>query len=571
MTLVRHVSIQNFRGIASLEWFPNPGINAIIGPGDTGKSTVLEALDLVLGARRSSFTDADFHKLDTSKPIIIDVTVGQLPKELLNLEAYIRFLRGYDDVFSWIVDEPEDGVEPAITLRLKVNGDCEPTWSLFTKRIDPEDLPRDVRLEHRALTSAQRLGASVSQHLAWGPRSVLTRLSDSKGGLTAILTSANRAARDKFDIEEAADLKPAIAAAQKIAKEMAVKGGLKATAALDARAVNVSNGAVALHADDIPLRALGTGSSRLMAAGLQAAAAAKVPILLLDEAEHGLEPHRIARLLHRLGSKEAKPIQQVFLTTHSPVVLRELSAGQLWFARLKPSATLELMGLGDLAVAQGLLRSHPEAFLSPTIMICEGPTEVGLCRGLDLWMISQGEGSLALHGIALVNGKGSDQWKTARGFLDLGFDVALFRDSDTVNVTSDAAFVASGGCVFCWDDGKAFEDQLFASIPLTSIPQLIAIAEKYRSPALIDQYLGSVGFTKAECQRVRDKPSDDDRSKLGQCARTCSWYKRTDIAEEVGRTVLGPQAGDLGGMLGSTLLSLAVWFSRNAPESDGNT
>ena len=130
MALVRHVSIQNFRGIASLDWFPNSGINAIIGPGDTGKSTVLEAIDLVVGARRASFTDADFHKLDTNKPIIIDITIGQLPKELLNLEAYIRFLRGYDSVFEMIDDEPGDGVEPAITLRLKVTGDCEPTWSL---------------------------------------------------------------------------------------------------------------------------------------------------------------------------------------------------------------------------------------------------------------------------------------------------------------------------------------------------------------------------------------------------------------------------------------------------------
>jgi putative ATP-dependent endonuclease of the OLD family len=92
----------------------------------------------------------------------------------------------------------------------------------------------------------------------------------------------------------------------------------------------------------VPLRALGTGSSRLMAAGLQAKAASKVPVLLVDEIEHGSEPHRIARLLHQLGSKTLPVPQQVFLTTHSPVVLRELSADQIWISRARAGETMKL-------------------------------------------------------------------------------------------------------------------------------------------------------------------------------------------------------------------------------------
>jgi hypothetical protein len=39
-------------------------------PGDAGKSSVLDAIDYCLGARRSiSFSDADFHRLDVSEPI----------------------------------------------------------------------------------------------------------------------------------------------------------------------------------------------------------------------------------------------------------------------------------------------------------------------------------------------------------------------------------------------------------------------------------------------------------------------------------------------------------------------
>lgn len=526
---------------------------------------------MVLGARRAAFTDADFYRLDTSQPIIIDVTVGDLPRELLDLEGYIRFIRGYDSVFQEVEDEPSDGSEPAITLRLKVGQDCEPTWSLFSQRLADDELPRDIRSDHRALISAQRLGATVAQHLAWGPRSVLTRLSDGSSGLAAVLASANRAARAEFDIDEASDLKPAVAAAKAVAKEMAVAGGLKAVAALDARAVNVSNGAVALHdADGVPLRALGTGSSRLMAAGLQAAAAAKVPILLLDEAEHGLEPHRIARLLHKLGSKYDKPIQQVFLTTHSPVVMRELSANQLWVARPDVAATLELKSLRNLDDAPGLLRSHPEAFLSPTVLVCEGATEVGLCRGVDLHETEQGRDSLALHGVALVDGGGDRQWQTALGLAGLGFRVGLFRDSDVLSELIEQSFLQAGGTVFAWDADCAFEDQLFTSISLSLIPSLFVIADKHRSREVVDQSLGSAGFPITEWQRLRDSPLDADRPRLAKAAKAkkTGWFKRIDIAEELGRTVIAPNLFCLEEALGSTFVELLVWLRGEAASGD---
>ncbi|MGO4684118.1 AAA family ATPase [Hyphomicrobium sp. 2TAF46] len=40
------------------------GLNCLIGPGDSGKSSVLEAIDFCLGARRNlQISDADFHRL----------------------------------------------------------------------------------------------------------------------------------------------------------------------------------------------------------------------------------------------------------------------------------------------------------------------------------------------------------------------------------------------------------------------------------------------------------------------------------------------------------------------------
>ena len=232
---------------------------------------------------------------------------------------------------------------------------------------------------------------------------------------------------------------------------MAVSGALTADAALDARAVSISSGAVALHNDGIPLRALGLGSSRLMAAGLQAAAAASIPIILFDEIEQGLEPHRITRLLHQLGSKAQDPSQQVFLTTHSPCVLRELSARQLWKAE-RNAGTLKLQRCPT--ESQGTLRSYPRAFLSPTVLVCEGATEVRrLVRGLDIYDAENGHQTLALMGIALVDGGGIPKAAvTAVQFAKLGFRTALLRDSDRTAPKEEAELEKLGGTTFCWAD-----------------------------------------------------------------------------------------------------------------------
>jgi predicted ATPase len=53
----------------------------------------------------------------------------------------------------------------------------------------------------------------------------------------------------------------------------------------------------------------------------------------MDELEYGLEPHRIIRLLGSIGAKEKDAPLQAFVTTHSPVALQELSAGQLMVVR----------------------------------------------------------------------------------------------------------------------------------------------------------------------------------------------------------------------------------------------
>jgi predicted ATP-dependent endonuclease of OLD family len=92
MARIRLLQIQNFRSIQALIWAPSPGINCLIGPGDSGKSTILDAIDFTVGARRNlSFSDTDFHALEIATPVVISVTIGDLPsslKEALNNSVF---------------------------------------------------------------------------------------------------------------------------------------------------------------------------------------------------------------------------------------------------------------------------------------------------------------------------------------------------------------------------------------------------------------------------------------------------------------------------------------------------
>ena len=78
MAGIRLIQVENIRCIQQLVWTPSAGINCLIGPGDSGKSSILDAVDYCLGARRTvQVTDADFFGLDVSKPIVITTSAPQ--------------------------------------------------------------------------------------------------------------------------------------------------------------------------------------------------------------------------------------------------------------------------------------------------------------------------------------------------------------------------------------------------------------------------------------------------------------------------------------------------------------
>ena len=87
--------IENFRGIRSLAWALDSRFVVLIGPGDAGKSTILDALALALSPSwRPALSDADFHNCDVTAPITIEATVADYPSTVGREDRFGHHISG---------------------------------------------------------------------------------------------------------------------------------------------------------------------------------------------------------------------------------------------------------------------------------------------------------------------------------------------------------------------------------------------------------------------------------------------------------------------------------------------
>jgi putative ATP-dependent endonuclease of the OLD family len=565
LTFVRKLEIRHFRGIASLDWCPGDGINCLIGPGDSCKTTILDAIDLCLGARRNlTLNDADFHGLDVKTPIEISITVGGLNDSLKNLESYGLYLRGFDPKTGAVHDEPDTGLETVITLRLAVAADLEPAWTLVSDRAEQQGQSRGLNWADRTMLGPTRLGAYADHNLGWGRTSILNKISKETITASAALAELARSARDAFGQRAEAGLPEALATVHNTATQLGVPVGAAVKAILDAQSVSFSGGTISLHDEGgVPLKGLGLGSKRLLVAGLQRAAAATTRVILVDEIEHGLEPHRVIRLLDALGAKEAKPPLQAFLTTHSPITIRELSANQLYVVRATNTG-LYLSRAADSGDVQGTIRLFPDALLARSVLVCEGATEIGLIRGLDQFLTAAGKQSLTACAAAIVDGGGDNVFKRARAFQQLGYRTAVLHDSDKIPTPDvKSTFEANNGHTFAWQANRSIEEELFLSLSDGAALALIEDAVLRRGEKPIDDHIRSVSAAKHSLASCRAQLTPEARAALGLAskAKQSGWYKSITDMEAVGRDIVAPDMQKCAAPLRQTIFAIFKWIA----------
>jgi hypothetical protein len=168
------------------------------------------------------------------------------------------------------------------------------------------------------------------------------------------------------------------------------------------------------------------------------------------------------------------------MTSHSPVVLRELHAKNIHIVRSNAGNTQIVQIPADL---QEIVRRAPEAFLGKKLIVCEGRTEAGLCRGLDFgWAYKQKIPfpSFALRGVVPVttsSGDGSVTPKRAKALKELGFKTALFIDSDNPSIQSDIEeAVAAGVHLIQWEGCNSTEERIINDLPFEGVLKVVDYA-----------------------------------------------------------------------------------------------
>jgi len=394
---IRHIAISRFRGIRSLDWYVNGRLLCLVGPGDSTKTTILDAIELALVPRSYvPFSDADFYNADTNEPLSISLTIGELPEELLVDDKCGLYLRGYRSG-EGIKDDPEDGWEAVITVRLQVASDLEPQWELV-KESNPE--AKSLSWRDRERLGVARLGDNTERHLTWSRGSALSRITDKNTSAGPTLAQAHRAANAAIAGASLAELEDAAAKAKQAALAFGVDT-LPLRPGLDTQSLSFGSGALSLHDErQVPLRATGLGTRRLIGLAIQQTSLGPDAIVLIDEIEHGLEPHRIRRLLRKLrddhfpseeGEEQGSGQGQVIMTSYSPTAIMALPIEQLRFVKSTNGVTtIEQVASGVRDTVQSVVRKIGHALLARKIIVCEGKTEEAVCRILDDYWAERG-------------------------------------------------------------------------------------------------------------------------------------------------------------------------------------
>ena len=187
-------------------------------------------------------------------------------------------------------------------------------------------------------------------------------------------------------------------------------------------------------------------------------------------------------------------------------------------------------------VIQGCIRSNPEAFFSQRVLVGEGPTEVGVCRSINLDRISKGKKNAAYLGVRIANGIGSNQVPYSKAFKSSGYDVCLFCDSDVPEVNSQKAELrASGITIIDWDEGKSIEHHIFEELPWEGIKELISYRESLKgvdsTREAVETRFGAplpTGWKESDTEEIRKALYETSVAKKNE------WFKRIDHGMTLG-------------------------------------
>lgn len=529
MAVLHSLSIKNFRGIRKFQnEFYSKDLICLIGRGDSGKTTILDAISLLLSSSWNiTFYDTDFYNCDIKKPVEIEGTLINLP-EFFFKETYALHLRGYNRDTGEIENEITDEHESALTLRLFVDEDLEPSWTV----IDGRNEPIKISASARSKLNAFLISDYTENHFSWSKGKPLNSILKQEKSETQeeknIIIEALREAKAKIDNNSFQDLNDVIEKVKKSAKEIGVNiSGTKTT--LDFRDISIRDNRVCLHDENIPFRLKGKGSKRLISIAIQSIIADLGGIVLIDEVEQGLEPDRVKHLVRTFDRLNSG---QVFITTHSQNVIEELDSKKLLLVSNKKGKCICVECPEQF---QDIVRACPEAMFAKKVVVCEGKTELGICRAMDEDRIANDYDSFSKLGIVCVLGEGNNFTTRAMKLHDLGIEVSVFCDSDVDDTLNPSKQELSEIDieVFDCENGNSIEQQFCKDLPWSEIKRIVNYCIEEKGLQSVKQLVEN-NLSGKLSDNWLDEDTKEIRDAIGAAAKTKDWFKRIDHGEFLG-------------------------------------
>jgi putative ATP-dependent endonuclease of the OLD family len=459
---IRQLTIRRYRGIEDFTWKPRPGVNCLVGPGDTFKSTVLAAISLLLAPYPlGPCSEFDFHRRRLADGFEIEAYIGNLDLAALGTDQRLPHL------FGWNNAHPVPfSAESVLRCRVRGTADLELVYELPLEGI--EQAPPFSSALRRKLMLARLAGEErASRDLRLGTGSLLDRhlkTADMRGSVHAAIADAT------VDMAIPQASQDALAAITQTFRSAGLPADLHL--GLVPTQGNALVGMVALVSgptvtEAIPLTHAGSGTRQLALISLSAALLGTAPILVIDEPERGLEPYRQRAVTQQLAELSGRD-GQVFLTTHSPAILSTLPAGSVWRMRQRQEPICF-----DSEPLTKLLADDPEAFFCPMPILCEGVTEMGFID--ELLPLALGK-SLERSGVHPVDGGGQPNVLTiAEAFIQSGMSCSAILDNEATH-SGRRQLVEQQITALVWRDAVNIEDAVCKWLPLDGLFALLPYA-----------------------------------------------------------------------------------------------
>ena len=423
--IIRQLHIERFRGIESLKWNPASGMNVILGGGDVGKTTILEAIALLLSPSNSMvLAEADYWQRNADAGFTIRAAVSLPASSDIGQQAKFAWPWQWDGENAippvsplGEADDIPQADEPVYCLQVCGTAELEINWEIVQPNDEIDPLSAAVRRQ----IGLVRLGGDDRNdrdlRLVYG--SALDRLLADKGLRARV---GRRLAEIDLQKNLSEDARTALSALDKTLKRESLPHNLElGLTNSQGLSIGALTGLFATRSENVslPLASWGAGTRRMATLQIAAATESTTRVTVVDEVERGLEPYRVRKLIATLQTDAS----QSFVTTHSAIAVGTATQAHLWY--LDAAGNIGLLPQQRIAPLQ---RRDPVTFLSRFSIICEGKTEIGFVSFLLNRAI---RGRFHDHGIHLADGQGNESTLSVlEAIAKAGLTFAGFADHE---------------------------------------------------------------------------------------------------------------------------------------------